>query len=298
MLVKDPGTIQELRANGIDVYDYSSIGRSISCPRFYDYRHERGLTIAVEPAINHSLEFGRCIHKSLQHWYVNRKDDDAILLFANEFKPFEEKPTLSAKTGKELDATYTVRFGCSLLDAYFTKYGSDHYTLIQNEVPVAEELSDNVFIAGRIDKVVDRNGKIVFIDHKTSKYMDKYIVNPNPQFAGYKFLCEKLTGKHVSGELDMLGVAKSKDLTTLLRREPFDYTEWQMEQWKRSITEQINMIRRWREAKFFPQYWNCKPFFRDCMFLPLCTLARHEEEDSLIANLYKVEFWDPFTVEN
>jgi hypothetical protein len=299
MLITDPSTIQELRANGVDVYDYSSIARSISCPRSYDYRHERGLMLAVEPTANYALEFGRCIHKALKYWYPNRKADEAILLFATEFKPFEEKPTLSGKTGKELDATYTVRFGCSLLDAYFTKYGNENYTLIQNEVPIAEELADNIFVAGILDKVVKRNGsKTVFIDHKTSKYMDKYTVNPNPQFMGYKFLTEKLTGEHVSGELDMLGVAKSKDLVTLLRREPFDYTPYQMSQWRASIIEQITLIRRWRESKFFPQYWNCKPFFRDCQFLPLCTLARKEEEPGLIANLYKISYWDPFTVEN
>lgn len=298
MLVTDPSTIQQLRETGVDVYDFSSISRSISCPRSYYYRYELGLTLNKPTEPSYSLEFGRCVHKALQHWYDNRNDDEAILLFAHEFKPFEEMPTLSAKTGKELDATYTVRFGCSLLDAYFTKYANEQFVLLQNEIPVAEELVDNIFIAGRLDKIVERNnGKTIFIDHKTSKYMDKYITNPNPQFMGYKFLCEKLTGKHVTGELDMLGVAKSKDLTTLLRREPFDYTSYQMSQWRESIKAHIELIRKWRNDNFFPQYWNCKPFFRDCMFLPLCTLARAEELQGLIANLFKVEFWDPFAVD-
>ena len=296
MLVTDPSTIQELRSTGVDVYDFSAISGSLRCPRYYQHRYEQGLAL-ITAAPSYALEFGRSVHKSLEYWYENRDDNKAILLFAKEFKPFEEQPTLSPKTGKELDATYTVRFGCSLLDAYFTKHRNDTYTLIQNEIPVAEELVDGIFIAGRIDKIIEQNNKIKFIDHKTSKYPDKYTLNPNPQFFGYKFLCEKLTGKPVSGELDMLGVSKSKDLTTLLRREPFDYTPWQVSQWQKSTVSHIEQIRKWRSENFFPQYWNCKPFFHDCAFLPLCTLASEDAKESLVANLYVVSFWDPFAID-
>ena len=228
MKITNPSTIQQLKSQGVFVYDFSSISGAIRCPRFYQYRYEMGLAlITIEPSV--SLMFGSAIHKTLQFWYPTRNDDDALLVFAEAFKPYEEKPQLSAKTGKELDATYTVRFGCSLLDAYFTKHAKDEFELLQNEEPVAEELAPNIYIAGRIDKIISRKGKTVFVDHKTSKYMDKFNLNPNPQFMGYKFLCEKLTGQKVSGELDMLGVSKTKDLATLLRREPFNYSPYQMD---------------------------------------------------------------------
>ena len=295
-LIEDPKTIMDLRANGIRVYDYSSIAWSINCPRGFKYRHEMGLTL-TSTEINHSLEFGRCIHKTLQFWYPTRKDDEALLMFARDFKPFEEQPTMSPKTGKILDATYTVRFGCSLLDAYFTRYKDESFELIQNEIPVAEELVEGVYVSGRIDKILRQPKGLFFRDHKTSKYMDKYTTNPSPQFMGYKFLTEKLTGQHASGELDMIGVSKTKDLASLLRREPFDYTPYQMSQWKASLVAQIKQLEVYREANFWPQFWNCKPFFRDCMYLPLCTLARGEEHDGLVANLYTTHFWDPFSID-
>lgn len=296
MLITDPTTIQQLRANGIRVYDYSSIAWFTNCPQAFQYRHELGLTLKVEFEPSYSLQFGRCVHKTLQFWYPTRKDDEAILMFAQLFKPYEEHPKLSEKTGKELDATYTVRFGCSLLDAYFTKYKTENFELLQNEIPVAEELTDGIFVAGIIDKILRFNRKLLFRDHKTSKFMDKFLLNPNPQFMGYKFLSEKLLGEHVTGELDMLGVSKTKDLTTLLRREPFDYTPYQMDNWKRSLIATINNIDHCRESGIWPQHWHCQPFFRDCVYLPLCTLARQEEKLSLMANMYKQEWWDPFAL--
>lgn len=296
MKLTTPSTLQDLKAQGIYVYDFSTISGALRCPRYFQYRSEMGLSL-IHPETSVSLEFGVAIHKALEHWYEFRKDDEALLIFATQFKPYEEKPTLG-KSGKELDATYTVRFGCSLLDAYFNRYGGEEYTLLQNEEPVAEELIPGIYIAGRIDKILSRKDKVIYRDHKSSKYMDKFLCNPNPQFMGYKFLCEKLTGQHVSGELDMLGVSKTKDLNTLLRREPFDYSPFQMESWKKSIIHHIDFINKCREENFFPQYWRCREFFRDCAFLPLCTLARPEEHDSLVANLYETKFWDPFQLDD
>ena len=56
----------------------------------------------------------------------------------------------------------------------------------------------------------------MFCDYKFTKYMNDYQVNPNHQFMNYKFLVEKLTGEKVSGELDILGVSKTKDVNELL----------------------------------------------------------------------------------
>ena len=126
--------------------------------------------------------------------------------------------------------------------------------------------------------------------------MHDFQTNPNPQFMNYKMLTQKLTGEKVTGELDILGVSKTKDASELLRREPVDYTPHQMEEWRRSVLGHIRQMGVCEETGYYPQTWRCKPFFRDCTWLPLCTLPNMDSHDKLLATMYKEERWDPFMV--
>ena len=140
---------------------------------------------------------------------------------------------------------------------------------------------------------------LFYRDHKTSKYPDSYQLNPNLQFMIYKFLSEKFTGENVAGELDMLGISKTKKVEDLLRREPFDYTQDQMDRWRESVVYVVNTIHKWRADKFYPQSWRCSGplnWFRDCEYLPLCTSAVTSSVQRKIDSAYEVHFWDPFDV--
>lgn len=286
-------TLQSLQAQGIEIYDNSTLSALITCPRMCKYRHKLGLVPkATEP--RPALEFGLAVHAALETWQAHGKDDNkAIQQFVEMFTPNEEQPTLG-KSGKELAATYTVLYGCSILGEYFNKYRNDTREIIQLESPLAEEVGPHVFLAGRVDKIVKGPLGLVFADYKTTKYMNDFIINPNPQFMTYKFLCEKLTGEKVSGELDIIGVSKSKSLAELLRREPFDYSPYQMDQWRASVVALINLMHQYEQADFWPQTWRCQPFFKNCHYLPLCTLPRPEAHDRLVESMYEVNHWDPF----
>jgi hypothetical protein len=285
--------LQDLRDSGIEIYDNSSLSALITCPRMFYYRHELGLAPRQEEPST-PLQFGLSVHLALETWQARGKDDSqAIAHFVESFSPYEESPTIG-KSGKELGATYTVLYGCSLLGEYFHKYRSDNREIVQLETPLAEEVEPGTYIAGRVDKIVRGSYGLVFADYKTTKYMNDFLINPNPQFMTYKFMCEKLTGERVSGELDVLGVSKTKPLAELLRREPFDYTDYQMTEWRKSVTALIKLVGQYRSAEFWPQTWRCRPFFRDCSFMPLCTLPSREPHDRLIEELYEVKRWDPF----
>lgn len=285
--------LKDLQAQGIAIYDMSSISSLITCPRMFYYRHILGLVPAhIEPSI--ALQFGLAVHLSLETWQAHGKDDKkALETFANSFAAYEEQPQIG-KSGKELSATYTVLYGLSLLGEYFCKYRSDTRQIIQLETPLAEQISDQIYLAGRVDKIMRSSRGLVFADYKTTKYMTNFLVNPNPQFMNYKFLCEKLTGESVTGELDVLGVSKTKSLHELLRREPFDYTPYQMQMWKESVVRLIGQITSYKQENFWPQTWRCQPFFRNCDFLPLCTLPNQDAHDKLVGSMYTVSYWDPF----
>jgi len=285
--------LQSLREQGIEIYDNSALSSLITCPRMFYYRHELGLVrMHEEPSI--ALQFGLAVHSALETWQAQGKDDQVALnMFVTSFAPYEEKPQIG-KSGKELSALYTVIYGCNILTEYFNTYRADEREIVQLESPLAEQVDSEVYLAGRVDKIVKSSRGLVFTDYKTTKYMNDFLINPNPQFMTYKHLTEKLTGEKVSGELDIIGVSKTKSLAELLRREPFDYTDDQMTAWKKSVISWVRQIKVYQENEFWPQTWRCKPFFRDCAYLPLCSLPSHDAHDSIIQSMYEVSRWDPF----
>jgi len=289
MLIQ-PKTLLEFREKGIYIYDNSSIAKFLSCPLYYNYKHELGLT-RKDTTPGFGLTFGQCLHAALKVWVDSSKNDTlASKKFIQLFKPHEEQPNISKKTGKELSATYTTLYGCSLLLAYFNKYRNDTRPIAFTEIAVMEELAPDVYYGGRIDKLLEEPR---FADYKSTKYPNNILINPNPQFMGYKFLTSKLLDKNVSGEVDILPVSKTKDPEEQLIRIPFDYTPYQMENWRKSMIYHINQITNCRSMNYWPQAWDCTPFGRyECDYSPLCTLTKAEALMPLMQSMYAIEHWD------
>ena len=295
--MKDKITIQNLRNSGIPIYDNSTIRSYLWCPRGCYYRHELGLDIKNKQP-NPAMMFGTAGHLALEYWYsVDHYKDDSYALrkFVESFTPYEEVPRLG-KTGKELSTTYSCIFGCSLLQTYFDKYREDNRTVVDLENAYAEEIMEDTYLVGKIDKLVESSRGITFCDYKFTKYMN-FLVHPNPQMCGYKFLIEKMTGESVTGEVDIVGVSKSKDPSELLSRIPIDYSSYSMQLWKESAVGNILSIERCRNEDFWPQSWDCKPFFRDCDYTALCTASSKQLAQELQERLYVQKFWDPFSSE-
>lgn len=289
-------TMQQLTTQGVKIADWSMIEKYIMCPQLFYNRFELGL-VRKDGQPAYGLHFGSGIHGALETWYPSKEDQPALNKFVKLFKPYEEPPSASKKTGKELAATYSAIFGCALLLAYFDKYRPNTWTLVENEVPLAEEILDGFFLAGRIDKIfTNTKGEVFFVDHKTSKYYKDFQLNPNFQFMGYKFLTEKFVGHSVGGYLDMLGVAKSASPHDLLRQEPFNYSAYQMSEWQKTAIHWIGKINESRERNEWPKTMRCRPYFRDCEFMPLCTIPEAGSYESIMNSMYVQEFWDPFTV--
>lgn len=289
-------TIQQLRAAGTFVYDMSMIGTYMWCPRAFEHAHEHGLKRKNEPPAT-GREFGRCLHLALEHWHNTRNEPDSTRIFEEAFLPHEPQPKLG-KSGKLIYPIHTIILGASLLNEYYAKYSNDARKVIGNELAIAEELREGVYMAGRLDLILEKSiDKLVIQDHKTSKYYNDFTTVPNAQFMNYKFLAQKFTGQKVSCELDMIGVSKTADVSTLLYRLPIEYTDWQMKQWEESAVTWTERINHSRNNHEWPQSWSCKPYFSDCAYLPLCSSPNQHAEESLKGSLYEVKFWDPFHVE-
>jgi hypothetical protein len=295
--VQNKTTIQNLRNSGIPIYDTSGIRTFLWCPRGHYYRHELGLEPAT-PGRNPGLHFGVGGHLALETWFspdTYKDDQKALMSFVDYFKDHEEVAKLG-KTGKELKTTYSVIYGCTLLQTYFDRYRSDNRSIISLENAYAEEIKSDTYLVGKIDKLVEGPTGITFCDYKFTKYLN-FLTHPNPQMCGYKYLIEKFSGEQVTGEVDIVGVSKSKDPSEMLSRIPIDYSAHSMNMWRDSVVQNIQNIEHCRKTKFWPQSWDCKPFFRDCDFMPLCTASEKRVHDELIDRVYKVRYWDPFAHE-
>uniref|UniRef100_A0A6M3KEF6 Putative PD-(D/E)XK nuclease superfamily protein n=1 Tax=viral metagenome TaxID=1070528 RepID=A0A6M3KEF6_9ZZZZ len=290
MMEIKPQTVLDLRKQGIYVYDWSNaIHTFLSCPLSYNYKVELGL-VRKDTEPSSSLIFGQCLHVALDVWYSDNKNDAlAVRKFIELFKDHEEKPKINKKSGKETTATYTTIYGCSLLTAYFNKYRNDTRAIVKTEIAVAEELEPGIYYGGRIDKLLTEPR---FVDYKSTKYPNNLRLNPNPQFLGYKFLINKLTGKNVPGEVDILPVTKSKDPTDDMNRSPFDFTLYQLENWRKSTVYHIKHITKCRQENYWPQTWNCDPYFSECPYVPLCTLTQEASLMPLMQSMYNVQHWD------
>jgi len=287
------GTLQELRQKGTYAYDPSSIGSFISCPQMYYYRYELGL-LRKDAEPSYSLEFGGSGHKGLEVWEKTERDDTAGIQAAIKSFTGHEEPPKIGKSGKELAPTYSMIYLCSVLNAYFQKYRADKRRVIETELAVGEELIPGIYLIGRIDKIMEDSRGVVFADYKFTKYPDKYWTLPSLQFTTYAFITSKLTGKQVRGELDLVGISKTKSPDELLTRVPFEYNDFQLETWKNSAIYWTQQINTCRLANYWPQSWQCQPFFRDCAYAPLCQAVDRNLIEPLIQSMYRVDFWDPF----
>lgn len=289
-------TFVEMRKSGILIFDWSMLSEFIRCPRAFFHRHEEGL-IRRDSGVAFALLFGQGLHLGLQYWAPSKREPEdaqkAVDVFVKFFDPYEE-PEGITKAGNVKRAQYTTIFGASLLHAYFDTWRDDSRKIIDVELVVAEEFMPDVYYGGRIDKLMEDPRGYRYADYKSTKYMDDFVTVPNPQFMGYKFLMEKLTGEKVSGELDILGVSLTKPVDQLLRRTPIDYSKDLMDAWHSSMKGVIEELLECRRKNFWPQKWNCKPYFRDCAYLSLCSSSVQASFDAIKQSMYRVEFWDPF----
>jgi len=291
----EKGTFLTLRDKGIYLYDPSRLGTFISCPLAYAYRHELGL-IPITEAPAYGRDYGACGHAALQAWEMNNRDDKlALQTWHQKFAPLEEPPQFSSKTGKELKGTYTLLAGASLLTAYFNKYRNDQRKVVEVELCLAEEIAPNKFVCGRIDKLMQTHNGYCYGDYKFTKFPNNYDTLPSLQFQTYEYLIGKVTGSDkISGELDLLQVMKSYNGQDPITRVPFSYSDFHREEWRMSAVWWISRIDACRAANYWPQGWNCKPFFSDCAYKPLCQAPSESVRRGLIDSMYRVEYWDPF----
>lgn len=269
-------------------FDYTALSTFLRCRKRYYWRMVRGL---VGKAPQTAPEFGKAIHKALDNWFAHHSADQAILEFKTNFveNPADEKRTL--------------RVGEKLLQLYFEKYDHEGFKILATELPfTAPVKAGNFNLIGRIDKVVNWDGAVYVMDHKTTSrlgYEFFYKIKPNMQFDGYIWAARTLGFPTCSGiVLDALLVAKGlcvpAQLSKLqpLARDVSTRTDEELDAYIKKICLIVDDIRKCYETDTWYENTESCCDFIECPYRKICK-EDSKLHDRIAEMDYKVELWDP-----
>lgn len=267
-------------------FDYTAMSTFLTCQRKYDFKINKGLVGITAPV---AAEFGKCIHTALDSWYKNRDVDAAIDLFRNIYVETDE------------DDKRTHRMGEWILRNYNDKYQDQPFKVLATEHEFTLPLPNGKKLIGRIDKIIEWDGSVWGMDHKTTSQLGPTYMKmhtPNLQFSGYTWAIQQMGYANCQGILvDALLVAKgllegkSKTLTPLAR--DFAYRS------KEDIEEYLLITKHIQDSIvdcetmdwWSPNFDACSDY-GECPYRRICKEPA-EFRDRIIASDYKVEPWDP-----
>ena len=269
-------------------FDYTALSTFLRCRKRYYWRMVRDL---VGKTPQTAPEFGKAIHKALDNWFHFRNPDQALLEFTTNFV---ENPN---------DEKRTIRVGIKLLQLYFEKYAQEGFKVLATELPFSLPVAEGGFnLIGRIDKIVDWDGAVYVMDHKTTSrlgYEFFYKIKPNMQFDGYIWAARQLGYPKCSGILlDALLVAKGlcvpAQLAKLqpLARDISARTDKELADYITKICLIVDDIRNcYKTGVWYENTEGCCDFI-ECPYRKIC-----KEDASIhdrIAEMdYRVEVWSP-----
>lgn len=274
--------------NPRDAFDYTMMSTFMTCPRKYYYRMQRGLVNKMQAS---APEFGKAIHKALDVWYTGRDLEAAVAIFKKEFKE-----------NLELDDKRTHKMGQWILTNYAEKYTDQPFKVLSTEKEFCVDLPTGKKLIGRIDKVIEWDGAVWVMDHKTTSQLGATYMNmhtPNLQFSGYVYAAQQLGFTKCVGVLvDAILVAKGLleassrgRLTPLLRDFAFRSPE-DIEEYLKVIGQIQEDIKHSEDTDWWVPNWESCSDYGECTFRRVCKepVALRER---IINNDYRVEHWDP-----
>lgn len=269
-------------------FDYTMMSTYHVCHRKYDYRINKSLVRNVTAL---PLEFGRFIHSSLDHLYTNAWDiEGAVASFHAGYKE-----------NLELDDKRTNQMGEWIIRNYAETYANQPWKLIKSEFPFEVDLPNGNKLIGRIDKIIEWDGVLWVVDHKTTSGLGASyfkMAEPNAQFMGYTFAARAMGFPVVGTVIDAMLVAKglleakSRAKLTPLARYDAHYSDELMAEWMIWAQGTQQLIENDECANvWLPNYESCT-YYGECPYRSLCKEIPQLRE-KIIGMDFKVEPWHP-----
>lgn len=312
----------------LQLYDNTRISGHRKCNRRYYWRHVRHIAPkGTKPA----LAFGSCWHTAMDAVWTMASDpqnSDALVAdvgyaafceaWQGEEYQFPLWHEMSIDQRQEFDFRHdeTARH---MLTNYVAQRRSmmARMTLIECEKPFAVPLDPNnpdLFYVGRLDKVVEWEGRIWVIEHKTTSdyrkagYFNPAFVDsfsPNSQIDGYLHAIHMLYGNKAKGiMIDAALVHKTVHEGFLFI--PVERHLTQLDAWQWEALHEVEIIKNsmlhvndYQDAPFLPAFPKnttaCVEFNSRCVYTELCKfIANPTTEPDREFPGFEVKKWEPF----
>jgi len=287
-----------------------------TCPRKYMYQHLLGWERDINKSVN--LVWGEAIHRGIAHIMNNKFTYDSLteainigIEYYSKFIPMSEEVNYDPKN------TENIAF---VLSKYFTTYKDDSFkfrvvgTEIIGKCLIPTDDEPTIY-TGRLDALVqNEKGQYFIIDHKTttSSFTDTWVSQWQTSFQiqgyfviGNSNMYDEM-GNCLSGVI-VNGIFINKKSINLHRITIKLNTNHQYN-WIhhasniitniKQSTKKLNKNMSFKDIiKYFPQNTtNCVQFFKECDFLPFCSMGTHPlqikyKDDAPVG--FKQEFWNP-----
>ena len=313
--------------SNIELYDNTRISSHRNCPRKFYWRHVRHFTPITTRA---PLVFGSCWHAAMDAVWKLGCGDNSIdnteiartgyAAFCYMWEIDYKLPLYEAMSPDQRD-----EFGFRhdetayhMLMNYVEQRREwmRKMTLIEVEKPFAVPVDPddpNLFYVGRLDKVVEWDGRVWVLEHKTtsmyrkngyfsSTWVDSF--SPNSQVDGYLHALHMLFGDRAKGVMiDAALVHKTVHEGFMFI--PIERGLAQLDAWLWEALYQIRMIQNdmkfaheFDDAAFmpaFPKNTNrCIDFNSQCAYLDLCKFVANPATIQEAPQGFAEEKWEPF----
>lgn len=261
------------------VFDSSALKCFARCPRKFYWRYIRQLVPKhYKPA---PLNFGSAIHEAMRIWYAEQDIDGAIEIF---HKIWEDRFGDDKRTHEK---------GEKILKKYAETYPKEPFEIIgEPEMGFTVDLEGNEYV-GRFDLVIEWNGEMYVLDHKTSSrmgynYFHRY--RPDFQMTGYTWAAEQVFDRPCAGVMiNVLYFTKTKidffrDTSPRMPHEKQEFVTYATNRMANIKARNPDRMKDWE------QKWVACTDWGTCQFRELCISA---EPERLVPLMFKVEPWDP-----
>jgi hypothetical protein len=319
----------EAKGKLVMVVDNHLMSTYRACPTHFVRAHIDGYKrkgVTSDVTRNWFLDFGICLHKMLEVYYQNFQTADFdIVSFATQrgFAEWSEMKMDAHCEHKEYKLIGGLPGFTALLIQYATIMSAqnEHLRILGTEVSFGRNLEVpllirddlEVYLAGRMDLIVDDGYFICPMDHKT---MGTFRGDPGLRFetdegpTGYIYALASVLPQMLTEEqilkrdcskilMNLISKAPTSVPQDRFKRIPIRKTAWQLEQYHhRMITTAEEMVRSVESvASFFPIHRNtqvCQNWVHQtCTYFDVCRQQSKEAEAMTLQNGFiKAALWN------
>lgn len=232
------------------MYDNSQLQAYKDCPERYRLKYVEKLRKRKEGEESHDKNFGSAIHAGLEALYKGQPIGEAREAFKLAY-PGQLNTEDNAKTQEN---------GLLLLEAYQSHYKEEDkkWEIVSVEVKDTFQIAPGVDFTVKIDLVVNQQGCIYFVDHKTTgktfnwTYWSRF--EPNPQITAYTAYCQAKFGECSGGIINGIKLGfrtraykgEPAGFHYEFQRQLFNRNQDQVKAWKEDT---LNWIKSLEESK-------------------------------------------------